>query len=49
MKDNEGWCAAVHGVIKIGHDLVTEQQQQNLTSLYVSFLFHTSGLTKGPI
>ena len=28
VKDREAWCAAVHGVAKIGHDLVTEQQQQ---------------------
>ena len=23
--DNEAWCAAVHGVTKVRHDLVTEQ------------------------
>ena len=28
VKDREAWCAAVHGVRKIGHDLVTKQQQQ---------------------
>ena len=27
VKDMETWCAAVHGVAKVGHDLVTEQQQ----------------------
>jgi len=28
VKDREAWCAAVHGVSKIGHDLMTKQQQQ---------------------
>ena len=31
VKDREAWCAAVHGVgvgQRVGHDLVTEQQQQ---------------------
>ena len=27
-KDREAWCAAVHGVARVGHDLMTEQQQQ---------------------
>ena len=27
VKDRGAWCAAVHGVTKSGHDLVTEQQQ----------------------
>ena len=26
-KNREAWCAAVHGVI-VGHNLVTEQQQE---------------------
>ena len=26
VKDREAWCAAVHWVTKIGHNLVTEQQ-----------------------
>ena len=26
VKDREAWCAAVHGVTKIGHDLETEQK-----------------------
>ena len=30
VKDRESWCAAVHGVAKVGHDLMTEQQQ-NIT------------------
>ena len=28
VKDREAWCAVVHGVSKIGHDLVTKQQQK---------------------
>ena len=27
VKDREAWCAAVHGSQRVGHDLVTEQQQ----------------------
>ena len=26
VKDSEAWGAAVHGVQRVGHDLVTEQQ-----------------------
>ena len=28
--DREAWCVAVHGVTKVRHDLVTEQQQQQI-------------------
>ena len=28
VRDREGWCAAVHGSQRVGHDLVTEQQLQ---------------------
>ena len=28
VKDRESWCAAVRGVTKSGHNLVTEQQQK---------------------
>ena len=28
MKDRDTWCAAVHGVARVGQDLATEQQQQ---------------------
>ena len=29
VKDRDGWCAAVHGVIKTdGHDLETKEQQR---------------------
>ena len=27
VKDREAWCAAVHGVTKSLHDLVSKQQQ----------------------
>ena len=30
VKDREAWSAAVQGSQRIGHDLVSEQQQQNL-------------------
>ena len=29
VKDREAWHAAVHGVTKSGHDLVTEQKNNN--------------------
>ena len=28
VKNREAWCAVVHGVARIRHDLATEQQQQ---------------------
>ena len=35
VKDREAWCAAVCGVSRVGHDLVTEHQQLiNLISPY---------------
>ena len=40
VKDREAFCAAVHGVTRVGHNLVTEQQikvSPNL-KLYFSFL-----------
>ena len=27
VRDRESWCAAIHGVVKIGHDWATGQQQ----------------------
>ena len=27
VKDREAWCAAVHGLQRVGHDWATEQQQ----------------------
>ena len=29
MKDKEAWCAAVHGLQRVTHDLATEQQEQH--------------------
>ena len=29
VEDREAWCAAVHGVTKVGHNLVTEQNNNN--------------------
>ena len=26
VEDREAWCAAVHGLERVGHDLVTEQR-----------------------
>ena len=26
VKDREAWCATVHGLQRVGHDLETEQQ-----------------------
>ena len=33
VEDRGAWCAAVHGVAKIGHDLATEHEQQSLLTL----------------
>ena len=33
VKDKEAWYAAVHGVAGVGHDLMTEQQQERLLKL----------------
>ena len=29
VKDQEAWRTAVYGVVKVRHDLATEQQQSN--------------------
>ena len=29
VKDREAWHAAVHGVVRVGHSLVTEQQSKS--------------------
>ena len=31
VEGREAWCAAVHGVTRVGRDLVTEQQQQQMS------------------
>ena len=36
MKGKEGWRAAVHGLQTVGHDWVTEQQQNSFASIYLS-------------
>ena len=28
VRDKEAWCAAVHGMQRVRHNLVTEQQQE---------------------
>ena len=35
VKDMEAWCAVVHGLQRVGHNWVTEQQQ-NKTLFRVS-------------
>ena len=34
VKDKEAWCAAVHVLQRVRHNLVTEQQQQQIEWLY---------------
>ena len=36
MKDREAWHAAVCGVARVGHDLVTEQQQQHIYWIWLN-------------
>ena len=31
VKDREAWHAAVHGVVRVGHDLPNEQQPQRIS------------------
>ena len=40
VKDMEAWHAAVHGVTRVGHNLVTEQEQQQIG---VSFFWLEDG------
>ena len=30
VKDREAWCAAVHGLQRVRHDLVTKQEEDNI-------------------
>ena len=36
VKDREAWCTAVHRSQRVGHDLVTEQQQKRWGKTQVS-------------
>ena len=36
VKDRKAWCAAVHGVARVGRDLVTKQQQKRVCT-FVNF------------
>ena len=36
VKDREAWCVAVHGVSKVGCDLVTEKQQNVVFSPHLT-------------
>ena len=40
-KDREVWCAAVHGVTRVRHDWVTEQQQNKCIYIYVTEHIHS--------
>ena len=49
MMDREAWHAAVHGVTKVGHDLVSEQQQKidslvEVMTAWVSITFYFKAL-----
>ena len=35
VRDREAWCAAVHGFQRVGHEWVTEQQQQQKEQTHV--------------
>ena len=30
VMDSEAWCAAVHGLQRVRHDLVTKQEEDNI-------------------
>ena len=38
VKGREAWCAAVTGLQRVGHDLATEQEQQQRLSLLIKFI-----------
>ena len=42
VKDREAWHVALHGLQRVGHDLVTEQQQQVEHSSFSSLCHLTS-------
>ena len=35
VKDREAWCAAVHRLQRVGHNLVTEQQYSYFINFYI--------------
>ena len=35
VKDKEAWCAAVHRLQRVGHNLVTEQQYSYFVNFYI--------------
>ena len=37
VKDREGWCAAVHGLQRVRHDLATEQQSLHMSLHVLTF------------
>ena len=37
VKDREAWCAAVHGLQRVGYDWVTEQERWDSTSTWLFF------------
>ena len=36
VEDREAWCAVVHRVTRVGHDLATEQQNTLLKDIFFS-------------
>ena len=53
VRNREAWCAAVHGVAKVGHDWATKQQQPvswvSCFSLALFQLLQANSLKSGPI
>ena len=42
VKDREGWCASVHVVASVGHDLATEQHKNYILFIFFSIMiYHT--------
>ena len=47
VMDREAWCVAVHELQRVGHDLVTEQQQQTLVVRVVIRVVRDLGFLPG--
>ena len=45
VKDREGWYAAAHGAQRVGHNLATEQQKQQLFPEYHLNIFALTGMS----